>query len=179
MVGRSKGHGRRAYMCDGQPGRRGCGRMHIEADGTDRVVVAWAAEALSSPEFRRRLTTRESPDEAELLAAITAAEHHLEELAADLGSEVMSRAEWLAARKPVQARLRAARGHLVNVDTARVLDGVPEGRESIVAYLLDPVLEASRRRSVILLALEKVMVAGAVIGRNRFDAARLSPVWRT
>lgn len=176
MFGRSRGKGKRDYMCDGQVGRKGCGNLFIDAAGADAVVAVWVADALSSPAFRRALDAHRGPDETQLLAQIADAEHQLEELARD--RRLMSRREWLAMREPIDAELQHARQMLARVDTVRALDGVPADRDGLERYILDIAIEVSRRRAVVTAALVKVVVGPAVKGRHRFDASRLDPEWR-
>ncbi len=179
MVGRSKGARRRAYMCDGQPGRPGCGRMHIDADGTDQVIAAMAAQALTSAEFRAALEqTHARPGDDELLAEIAECEAELAELAADLGHRRITRPEWLTARGPIEVRMRDAQRQLGASDVSRRLAELPGDRAELEARLLDPCEDASSRRAIIQIAIERVWVRPAVWGRGRFDPDRLDPIWR-
>lgn len=177
-----RGHGqkdpRRAYYCDGQPGRNGCGKISIDAASADATVAEWVADALSSPGFRAALVRRDGPDDTTVLAAIADAERELEELATDMGRGLISRREWMAARAPIQARLDEAQGALSRADVTRTLEDVPDDLDGIRDYLLDEDIETTRRRAVILAAVEKITVAPAVKGRHRFDAERLDPDWR-
>ncbi|MER6942556.1 recombinase family protein [Nonomuraea sp. NPDC000554] len=180
MVGRTRQKGVRSYVCDGQPGRPGCGRISVRTDYTDDVIAAGAAKILTSEGFAAALKDAESgPDEGDVLAEIAACEHELEQLAADHGSGVISRIEWMAARKPLQARLEAAKSALGRADVDRVLAGLPADRDGLERFLLDGEVEASRRRSVIAVVLERVWARPvAVRGRKTFDPDRLDPVWR-
>ncbi|WP_436759420.1 recombinase family protein [Streptosporangium sp. V21-05] len=180
MVGRSKSGGRKHYMCDGQPGRPGCGRVSARAEYVDAVIGAAAAQFLTAPGFAEALAVAdEAADEGAAVAEIAACEQELLDLAADHGAGVISRAEWMAARKPLQGRIEAARSSLGRVDVVRVLEGLPDTPEGVEAFLLDGEVEASRRRSVLAVALERVLVRPVIVrGSKRFDPARLAPVWR-
>lgn len=180
MTGRIRSGGRRCYVCDGQPGRPGCGKVAVRAEYTDAVIVAGAAKILTSPGFwSALLDSQEGPDEGDVLREISTCEHELEQLAADHGAGEISRMEWMAARKPLNARLEAARSLLGKADSGRVLEGIPVDRAGMEAFLLDESLEASRRRSVIAVALERVYVRPVILrGSKRFDPARIDPLWR-
>jgi site-specific DNA recombinase len=180
MVGRSKGGTRRrAYMCDGQPGRPGCGRMFIDADGTDQVIAAMAAQALTSAEFRAALEQIHArPGDEDLLAEIAECEAELSELAADLGHRRITRPEWLAARGPIETRMQKAQRQLGASDVPRRLKELPGDRSELQARLLDPEEEASSRRAIIQIAIERVWVRPGLKGRHRFDPDRLDPIWR-
>lgn len=182
MVGKANGaNGRRQYRCDSAPGRDGCGRVSIDADGADDVVAGWVAETLANPDLRAALLRRRgaaAPDEEGLLAVMADCEAELEQLAADHGGRLIGRAEWLAARGPVLARLEDAKRALAAVDTVRVLEDVPAGYAELRAFLLNADKAVSRRRAVVFQVLERVEVESAVRGRRRFDPERLSPQWR-
>lgn len=180
MTGRSKSGGKRMYLCDGQPGRPGCGRMAVRTEYVDAVIATGAAQILTTPGFRSALRDDQSgPDEAEVFAEIADCEQELVALAADHGAGEISRMEWMAARKPLQARMEAARSLLGRADVTRVLDGLPDDPAGMEMFLLDEELEASRRRAVIALVLERVFVRSAILrGSKIFDPSRLNPLWR-
>lgn len=175
-----KSGGRRTYSCDDQPGRPGCGGVTIRAEYTNAVIAALAAEFLTSPDMRSALQNKPpGPGEDEVLAEISACEQDLADLAADHGAGTISRMEWMSARKPLQARIEAAQASLGRVDVSRVLEGLPEDLEGMEAFLLNDELEASRRRAVLALALERVWVRPAIVrGSKTFNPARLDPLWR-
>ena len=77
MARRSRGNGKSLYLCDGSPGRPGCGHCYIDEDGTDAVVTRWVAGSLSDPAFHKALRQRGDgvPDEKMLLDDIRAAEN--------------------------------------------------------------------------------------------------------
>lgn len=180
MVGRTREKNVRRYTCDGQPGRPGCGRVSVRADYTNAVIAAGAAKIISSPGFRTALQDAESkPDEGDVLAEISRCESELEQLAADHGSGEISRIEWMAARKPLQARLETARAALGRADVDRVLEGLPANRDDLERFLLDGEIEASRRRAVIAVVMERVWARPVIVrGSKTFDPDRLDPVWR-
>ncbi|MFF3443564.1 recombinase family protein [Streptosporangium sp. NPDC002721] len=180
MVGRTKTGGRKHYMCDGQPGRPGCGKVSARAEYVDAVIVAAAAQLLTTPGFAEALVVAdEAADEGVAVEEIAACEQELLDLAADHGAGVISRAEWMAARTPLQRRIEAARSSLGRVDVVRVLEGLPTDPEGMEAFLADGEVEASRRRSALGVALERVWVRPVIVrGSKRFDPARLAPVWR-
>lgn len=177
MVGRSRGGGKRVYMCDGQPGRPGCGRMYIDADGTEAHVAELVAVALSSAEYRQSLMRHgQDTGEGDLVEAIQTEEHELEQLAADLGQRRISRKEWMAAREPIEARLAQWRQALSRVDTARALDGLPETYEGLRRFLLYG--DMWRRKAVLAQVLLWITIHPPVRGRARFDSDRIDPHWR-
>jgi site-specific DNA recombinase len=180
MTGHSRGAGKASlYVCDGAPGRPGCGRCYIDGTGTDRVVIAWAAGAISDPAFHKALQAREPgrPDESMLLDEIASAERELAEWAKDKSEGRVTRAEWLTGRDAAVARAERARRQLSQDSAGIVLDGVPTAREALEAFLRDTDVPVARRRAVVHVVLKKVIVHPAVKGRHRFDPSRLEPEW--
>lgn len=176
---RSSGNGKFLYICDSHPGRPGCGHMNIDGQGTDQVVIAWAAGALGTPGTREALMRPpDQPDEASLLEEIARAEQTRKELAEDIGNERITREEWLIAREAVTARIESARARLPKDNAVIILDGLPDTQEGLRAFLADTEVPVGRRRAVIRLALAKVTAHPVPVkGSHRFNPARLEPEW--
>ncbi len=167
------GHGVR-YACVNSPGRKGCGRVTIVARPVEDVVERIM---LRSP-----LLSRCASDEAAVSEAKVARQRAqraddqatLEQLARDHYSErLISRAEFLAARKPLQERIAAAE---------RAIDDAALPRHKVHP---DPEeawqgMDIEGRRTWITACLESVIVRPAARpGTNRFDPMRISVVTRT
>jgi site-specific DNA recombinase len=180
MTGRSRGaEGKTIYHCDGAPGRPGCGHMNIDGTGTDFVVTGWVAARLADPAYKEWLERKEDkPDESLLRDDIAGARQRQKELARDWADGKISSEERYAARDALEARITRAQSQLARSSATIVLDGLPPDPGDLQAWLLDGEVPVARRRAVILAVLEKVDVASAVKGRGRFDAGRLSPVWK-
>jgi hypothetical protein len=169
-VGRSQ-RGKPIYCCNRDTG--GCGGLSITGEATDEHIRDLVLSALDSPEMAARLGQRDAP-ELDLHARIRADEDLLEQLAADLGAGEMSRAEWRAARAPIQARLDATRQRLTQSTQTTALDAFVGTHEEMDARWEQG--NVSQRRAVLTAVLEKVVVNPATVG-NRFDSARLELVW--
>ncbi|MDQ3762613.1 MAG: recombinase family protein [Actinomycetota bacterium] len=172
LVGRSQ-RGKPIYCCNRDTG--GCGGLSITGEATDDYVRDLVLTALDSPELMARLRHRDQP-ESDLHARIRADEDELTLWAADLGNGRVSRAEWTAATTPIRARLEAARAQLAASTQSGALEGFVGGLEDMTARW--ETFNTSQRRAVVTALLEAVAVRPASGRGNRFDPARLEPVWR-
>ena len=84
--------------------------------------------------------------------------------------------EWLAARKPIEARLTLARKQLAKATRTTVLDG-NVGADSGLRERWEK-LDLTRQHAIIMAVLDHVVVGSGRQGYNRFDESRLQPVWR-
>ncbi|MGH3547084.1 MAG: recombinase family protein [Pseudonocardiaceae bacterium] len=162
------------YCCSANGGKGGCGRTFITSGPTDERVRDLVLTALVSPEMVQRLRHRdEQPDD--LHAQIRADEEKLDALSS-LYDELGVTGVRLA-RAPIVARLEVARHRLAQSTQGNAL-------ESFIGTVAEmkrrwETSNLSQRRAVITAALEKVVVHPApVMGRNRFDSARLELVWQ-
>jgi DNA invertase Pin-like site-specific DNA recombinase len=160
-------HGTRHYVCNNEPGRRpGCGRLKVVAERVEEVVVATVLEAASERDLAPSAAAS-SPDGA---AAIEA---RMVELAEDWSRGELSRPEWHAARRSLEAQLG-------EVEQAEAEGLRTRARAAALADLPSrwPGMTFDERRSVLLAALKHVVIAPAN-GANRFDPARVSITeWR-
>lgn len=175
MVCRPRSHGAARYLCRNDPGAAGCGGIMIVQEHTDSYVRGLVFDALDSAEMVKRLRRRDTqPDD--LYARIRADEDSLLALADDHGNGEISRAEWKAARGPIQARLDAARARLAASSQTSALEGFIGTVAEMTARWDD--VNLSQRRAVVTAVVDKVLVHPAGVIRNRFDPARLETVWR-
>jgi len=100
----------------------------------------------------------------------------LEDLARVWADKRITLREYLAARPMLEKRMEAARDAL-NMDTRTPV---------LSAYISNPSsvrhewtgLSLARQRTIIAALMKHVLIGPAVRGRNRFDPARVQPVWR-
>ena len=181
LVARPIGDGRRAYVCASgktNPRYNGCGRIKILAEDFEAFVEDSVIDALDGEALTRAIATNDSDRQVSanaIVAEITSLETQLEKLATDHYAErVIGRAEFLAARSAIEAKLITRRKELV--PARRSLPAVVTSGGRVLrewwptASLLD-------RRRVIELIVDRVVVNPAVRGRNRFDSNRIDVVW--
>lgn len=163
------------YACVNAPGRKGCGRVTILAGPVEEIVERIVrqsqllslngppVEAVTSEADVSTLKTQRADDQASL-----------EQLARDHYSEhLISRAEFLAARVPLQDRIAGA---------GRSID---QAAMPLAELLADPAqpwpdsVDIEGRRSLITECLDKVVIRPASRPRpNRFDPTRVSVLTR-
>lgn len=178
LVSRPRGDGERRYVCNAGPGLPGCGRTAILADHLEPFIVEAVLLRLDSPGLAAALSVAHAPAgaSAEARRELDDAAAHLEELARAYAERKITLREYLAARPVIEKRMESARGAL-NVDSRAA---------TLSAYMANPGalrrewadLTLPRQHSIVAALLDHVVLAPAVRGRNRFDPARVTPVWR-
>jgi site-specific DNA recombinase len=177
LVARPRSGGLRRYACAKGPGFSGCGRTYINADPVEAFVVEMILYRLDSPELVAAGSSRGSEPEAERWQAeIEAGRRQLEELAQAYGEQQITMAEVIVARKPIEARLTAARRQLGKLSRTAALDGYLGNGDALREAW--ETLDLSRQRAIVAALLDRVVVGPARRGYNRFDESRLRPVWR-
>jgi site-specific DNA recombinase len=163
----------RTYVCVRRPGFASCGALRTRAEPVEDFVAALIIERVDGPAFRG---ARQSPaDDAGAVAAaeVRAVEDRLVELAEIWAGGALGRAEWLAARRPLEDRLDAARRRL----------GREVGEPMAVELgpgLGDrwPRLELGRRRAIVEAVLERVTIHPTTHRGPGFDVERVEVTWR-
>lgn len=178
LIARPRDDGARRYVCARVPGRPGCGRIAILAEPLEALIQEAVLYRLDSPEVAAALRGAPADDDEAAAAAnaLEADENQLEELATAYGNRQVTFAEYLAARRPIEARIEAAKRALARASRlSQVADYV--GDASVLrARWMD--LPLSRQRAIVATLLDRAVVGAAVRGRTAFDPSRVTPVWR-
>ncbi len=165
------------YACVNAPGRKGCGRVTILAGPleaiVERIVDQSSLLALHGSPVAPAIT---AADVSKLQVERADDQASLEGLARDhYCDHLISRAEFLAARAPLQERIAAAE-RLIDQATAPC----PEASGSTRASQDNIVISIEDRRSLITACLDKVVIRPAARpGTRRFDPTRISIVTRS
>jgi site-specific DNA recombinase len=178
LVARPRADHRRCYVCASGPGFAGCGKIRIVADELEAIITEAALLRLDTPEVADALAhpAQSTDDDALLLGEIAADEAQLADLARTFGERQVTTAEWLAARVPIEARITAARKRLSFHDRHSALDGFV-GNAKALRKRWDSIA-IDRRRAVIAALIDHIDIAPGRRGLNRFDPARVDPVWK-
>ena len=178
LVARPRSGGQRRYACAKGEGFSGCGKTYINADEVERFVTEAVLHRLDSGQLQRAIERRErsAPDAQRWWQEAEAAQVQLDELAAAYGQRHFSMQEWMAARKPIEQRLTAARKQLAKVSRSNVLDGYIGNGAGLRADW--DTLDLSQQHAIAAAVLDHVLVGPARRGYNRFDESRLTPLWR-
>lgn len=179
MYGASRGPNRpRLYQCHTSKvsGRDGCARVSIVAHRTDDWVIEQVLAVLGNSPLGEHVAERSDSDMRRVVSEIAEDEAMLADLATDLGERRIGRAEWLAARGPIEERLHEnrralkAHGHSTrDLPTGPIVD-----RDAWDA------LPFEQRREVCRLLIERVTVkwSGTGGGRRWRPLERLSIDWK-
>jgi site-specific DNA recombinase len=167
-----------SYGCRPEAPHHGCGRVfaqrdHLEAFVTEMVIVALSGPGLAEA---RRAAAGNDQDFAALADQLWADEQALTQLARDhYVDRLISRAEFLAARQAIEARMEATHRALSERPRTGILLDVPSTeaklRKAWETWTVD------RRHAVVAAVLLAVVVGPARRGK-RFDADRVTPIWR-
>jgi DNA invertase Pin-like site-specific DNA recombinase len=174
MVGRPHHSSTPAYRCRLKD-EGGCNGTVINAEPLEEFVVAAVMQALDTPKLaqagkaKRELST---PDDE---AVIIEAEAQLEELAQAWGAKEITRSEWMAARKAIEARLVAAQRRVAAVSSSAALAAYGDRGVLRAAW---PELTMERKRAVIAAVIDRVTIGPARPGYNKFDPNRLAITWK-
>ena len=100
----------------------------------------------------------------------------LEQLAAAYGERQIGWTEFLAARKPIEARIDAAKRTVARHSRANAV--MPYVGDSSKLRDAWPDLSLSRQHAVVAAVLDRALIGRAKPGRTRFDEDRVEPLWR-
>ena len=166
---------RRRYRCEKGVNPNACSSLSVEADAVEHEVVARVLEAASGANIASIRMERRIAETQSLVTVIADDEALLTDLAADLGARRISRAEWLAARPPIEERLRA------NRDALQALggnDGVPPELVSVDAAGFEA-LDFEAKRGLLAMFIDRVIIDPArAKGGPGIDPARVRVSWR-
>lgn len=178
LVARPRDDGERRYVCAKGPSLSGCGSVAILADTLERFIVEAVLHRLDSPALAAALAGGSAPSELPdaMRRDQEASNHELTQLAASFGERQITWAEFLAARKPVEARIEAAKRTLARLSRVSAVE--PYVGASSALRERWPDLSLSRQRAVVAAILDRAVLDRAVKGRNTFDESRVQPIWR-
>jgi hypothetical protein len=178
LVARPRADGQRRYACAKGPGCSGCGKTYIVAEDVELFVTEAVLHRLDSAALQRTLERqqRKQPDAQRWLSEMEQAQAQLVELAAAYGNRELSMDEMRAARKPIEQRVTNARKQLNKVSRSSVIDRYVGNGAGLRAEWDS--LDLSQQHAIVAAVIDSVVVGPGRRGYNRFDEARLSPVWR-
>jgi site-specific DNA recombinase len=177
LVARPRADGSRRYVCASGPGFGGCGKVTIVADPLERFIVEAVLHRLDSPELARSVNgDGGDPEGAQWQAQIEQAQAQLDELAQLWAEGGITRNEWLAARPPIEKRLMLAKKRLAVLNRTTTLSAHIGNADELRERWQE--MNLTRQQQIVAAVLDHVDVGPARRGYNRFDPARLSPVWR-
>jgi hypothetical protein len=153
----------------------GCNRVGIIAEPTEDLVVEAILTRLDSPALRKAVARRKQPRNGteRQLRALESKEAELAELWA---AGELTRAAWSAARDRLAREIEETRAKVaggVTEDAASSLVGQGANLRNRWADL-----GIERKRAIVSAVVEAVTIAPTSKAVNRFDAGRISVLWR-
>ena len=178
LVARPRGDGSRRYVCARGPGLPGCGKIAVLSEPLEDLITRAVILRLDTPELAEAMDGRTPSADGGAVDhdALLRDQAQLEELAQAFGDRHITLAEYLIARKPIEARIDAARARQSRRNrTSAVRDYV--GRSDALRAVWSE-LPLNRQRAVVAAVLDRAVIGPAVRGRTRFDPERVEPLWR-
>jgi DNA invertase Pin-like site-specific DNA recombinase len=163
------------FRCRAQPGASSCGVIvaaaHVEALVTEAVMLR-----LEGPGLARALRAREHEADDTAARELAEAEGRLGDLAETWAAGEITRAEWLTARRAVEARIETARRKLARTSERDALDAYAAQDAPLRAAW--PQLSRDQRRAILAAVLDRVIIVPAGANRRRFNPERVTIEWR-
>lgn len=176
LVARPKQGGTRCYVCASGIDFSGCGKIRRLADPIETYVVEEALSAWDPVKLSDALTARAgNGDHNGLGAELVRYEDRLEALKrAHYVEGEITRADYLQLGAELEARIENLQRQVAGRASRRTLSVIPGG--DLRAWWDGASLD--RRRAVLVLVLDQVVVLPAVKGRNFFDPACVRIDWK-
>jgi len=168
----------RRYVCLSGPDHGGCGGLTITAGPVEEWLAAAVLLRLDTPAMNDALAGRVAADERQtaLLVDLHAAQSKMVELAEMFSDGEISRAEWKAARAPLDARVVTAQRQLDQITGTHALDGlVGQGGELAASW---STLNLDRQAQIVRAVLEYATILPGVSGARSVDVNRIVPTWQ-
>jgi site-specific DNA recombinase len=178
LVARPRGDGARRYVCAKGPGKPGCGGVAILAEPLEALIAEAVLYRLDTPELAAALAGASIPDDGAERSALALDRAQLEELARAYGERQITFPEYLAARKPIEARIEAAQRQITRATGTEAIAPYVGNSGALRAAWKDPDLGLTRQRAIVAAVLDRAYVGRGLRGRTRFDPDRIDPLWR-
>jgi DNA invertase Pin-like site-specific DNA recombinase len=170
--------GRAAYWCQKAPGKPGCGRLAIVAGPLEELITAAVIELLDRSDLGPAMDDVRAGADA-VPPEVTEDEAMLAELATDWASKTITRAEYLAARDVIAARIdeRLAQARVAALASRpRATDVLAAGKGTIAERW--DALDRPARRAILGELIESIAIGPARRGLGRFDPSRVRVTWK-
>ena len=178
LTARPREGGDRRYICAKGPALAGCGRIAVMSEPLEDLIVEAVLYRLDTPELAAALAgvAAQDADAEAAQASVSADRAQLEELARAYGERQITFPEYLAARKPIEARIEAGQRKVSRLTQTAAIEKYVGDSAGLRAAWSD--LPLTRQRAIVSAVLDRAIVGPAIRGRTRFDPDRVEPVWR-
>jgi DNA invertase Pin-like site-specific DNA recombinase len=170
LVTQRRTTGKRVYVCLRHLG--GCGRLSIQADPLEALIVEATLRLLDGPELAEAMAGTDARDDH---AEEVAARARMDELAEMWASGEISRSEWVTARQTLEGVLKASERRTATDARRSMLAAYKsEGGALRAAW---PDMGLDRRRAVVAAVVDRVTVQPTDQRGPRFDPTRVDVTW--
>jgi DNA invertase Pin-like site-specific DNA recombinase len=168
----------RRYVCNSGPDFGGCGRLTVVAVPVEELLVDAVLTRLDSPGLRKALAGKaaQSPDTAQLTAQATADTAKLDELAGLYADGAITAREWMAARNPIEERIRRVQKDIAAISSDGALYELAGTGQSLREGW--EILSIDRQHAIIKTVLDHAVIAPGTKGARTLDINRVQPQWR-
>jgi site-specific DNA recombinase len=168
----------RRYVCLSGPDHGGCGRLTVTAGPLEQLIAEAVVWRLDTPALADALAGKAAQDEqtAAVAEQLATDQEQLDELAAAYAARNVSMREWLAARKPIQDRIRDAERRLARATNSEALRGLVGNGDALRAQWAG--LNLGRQHAIVAAVLDHAVIGPGIPGARALDPDRVRPVWR-
>ena len=118
---RPRSNGERCYVCTRQPDWVGCGKVSVTASRVEAHVTEAVLYRLDTPDLFNVAKRTAGEPESDAISEVRAAEAHRDELASAYAERLITMAEWLKARVPIEKELQRAQTRIARETGADVI----------------------------------------------------------
>ena len=168
----------RRYVCSAGPDHGGCGRLTVVAQPVEELITEAVLYRLDTPELADALAGRLAADErqAAWAAELGADQEQMSELANLYAQKAITAGEWMTARNPIEARIRAAQRQLARVSGDSPLPGLAGAGAQLRGQWAE--LNLTRQAAIVGAVLDHAIIKPGTRGATTLDPARVDPRWR-
>jgi len=168
----------RRYVCLSGPDHRGCGGITVVAAPLEELVTDAVLYRLDTPQLADALTGQaDDQNQTRTLSDALAEDRaQLDELAALYADRQVSSREWIAARNPIEARIRDTERALMRLTRSDALTGVVGNGQQLRSMW--NTLNLTRQAAIIRAILDHVLIHPGSPTATRFESERAELAWR-
>jgi site-specific DNA recombinase len=168
----------RRYVCLSGPDHGGCGRLTVVAEPVEQLIADAVLYRLDTRELADALAGRMAADSeyTERAAELAADQEQLEELSGLYATKQIKATEWMAARNPIEARIRDTERRMSRASDTSALTGLVGAGAHLRTQWEG--LNLSRQAAIVRAVLDHAIIRAGVNGARSVSPDRVDPVWR-